>query len=307
MTGAAFLADLEPTVEHLMSRHLATTKEWFPHELIPYGRGRDPEPGAAWTEADADLGGAHIDDAVRSALVVNLLTEDNLPYYFRSIERLLGADGVFGAWTRRWTAEEGRHSMAIYGYLMTTRAVDAVALERDRMAQVSTGNTPDVPSVADGLVYVALQELATRIAHYNTGRMIGDAVGFALMRRVAADENLHFLFYRDLATKALEIDPSMMVKAIGRQVRDFQMPGAGIPDFARHAAAIARAGIYDLAIHYHQILAPVVLREWGVDALTGLDAEAEEAREQLMARLVKSERVAQRVAERRASSSAAEP
>ena len=299
MNDAALLAELEPYVEHLTTRHLAATKEWFPHELIPLARGRDAEPGRAWVEADADLGGAHIDDAVRSALVVNLLTEDNLPYYFRTIEHVFGADGPFGTWVRRWTAEEGRHSMAIYGYLIATRAVDPVDLERGRMAQVSSGQTPDPATAADGMVYVALQEVATRITHYNTGRLIGDAVGFTMLKRVAADENLHFLFYRDLASKAIEIDPSMMVKAIERQVREFEMPGAGIPGFAKHAAAIARAGIYDLAIHHDQILAPVVLRDWGVERLTGLDTEAEQARDRLMARLAKSKRVAGRVVERR--------
>ena len=163
----------------LLERHLATSKEWFPHELIPYSRGRDAAPGEVWSEDDADLGGATIDDAVRSALIVNLLTEDNLPYYFRSIEPMFGADGAWGTWARRWTAEEGRHSMAIYGYLMTTRAVDPVDLERGRMAQVSGGLTPDPDSTADGFIYLTLQELATRIAHRNTGKLIGDPVGYA--------------------------------------------------------------------------------------------------------------------------------
>ena len=38
---------------------------------------------------DADFGGGdtEIDEAVRAALFVNLLTEDNLPYYFRDIDR----------------------------------------------------------------------------------------------------------------------------------------------------------------------------------------------------------------------------
>ncbi len=35
--------------------------------------------------------------------------------------------------------------MAIYGYLMATRAVDPVAVERARMAQVSAGRTPEPP------------------------------------------------------------------------------------------------------------------------------------------------------------------
>ena len=299
MDHGSFLRELEPTVSHLLQRHLGTTREWFPHEHIPYGRGRDAAHGQVWDPADADLGGARIDDAVRSALIVNLLTEDNLPYYFRTIERTFGADDAWGAWVRRWTAEEGRHSMAIYGYLMVTRAVDPTALERARMAQVSGGVVPEPGSPADALVYVTLQELATRIAHRNTGRLIGDPAGYKVMMRVAADENLHHLFYRDLAATAIDLDVNAMVRAIERQVVRFEMPGAGIPWFAAHAAAIARAGIYDLAIHHHQILAPVVLSHWRLEHLGGLDSEAEGARDRIMSRLAKSERVARRLTERR--------
>jgi acyl-[acyl-carrier-protein] desaturase len=273
------LRELEPVVERLLERHLETAREWFPHQHVPYGRGRDFDAEHAWSVESADLGGATIDEAVRSALIVNLLTEDNLPYYFRTIERQLGADGAWGVWTKRWTAEEGRHSMAIYGYLMVTRAVDPLA-------------------------YVALQELATRIAHRNTGRMLGDSAGYDVMMRVAADENLHHLFYRDLTRAALEVDPSTAVQAIERQVVGFEMPGTGIPGFAAHAAAIAKAGIYDLSIHYDQILCPVVLRQWELASVSGLDAEAERARERLMARLAKNERVARRITDRRAETAA---
>jgi acyl-[acyl-carrier-protein] desaturase len=296
---ATVLSALEPRVEQLLERHLATSKEWFPHELVPYSRGRDYEPGTAWHEQQADLAGATIGDEVRSSLLVNLLTEDNLPYYFRTIEKMFGADGAWGTWVRRWTAEEGRHSMVIYGYLMATRAIDPVQLERARMAQVCGGVAPVPSSLQGGFVYLALQELATRIAHRATGRMIGDPAGYEVMMRVAADENLHQLFYRDLAASALELDPSGMMIAIEHEVSRFQMPGTGIPDFAQHAARIAQAGIYDLAVHHDQILVPVVLRQWDVEHVTGLDADAERARERLMARLAKSERVARRVAGRR--------
>ncbi len=295
------LQELESTAEELLERHLATSKEWFPHEHVPYGRGRDFKPGDTWSPADADLAGHEIPEAVRSALLVNLLTEDNLPYYFRTVEKIFGPDGAWGTWVRRWTAEEGRHAMAIYGYLMATRAIDPWELERSRMVQVSGGVTPDPPSPQDGFAYLTLQELATRIAHRSTGKMVGDPVGYDVMMRVAADENLHQIFYRDIATAAIEVDPNGMMMAIERQVTEFAMPGVGIPDFGRHAAAIARAGIYDLEIHYDQILLPVVIRHWDVEHIEGLDAEGEAARERLMARLAKSERVARRFAERRAS------
>lgn len=305
LTSDALLCELEITAGRLLDRHLAASKEWFPHELVPYSRGRDAEAGHTWSPDDADLGGAVIDEAVRSALLVNLLTEDNLPYYFRSVERMFGPDGAWGTWVRRWTAEEGRHSMAIYGYLMTTRAIDPVELERSRMAQVSGGVTPDPPSAHEGFVYLTLQELATRIAHRTTGHMLGDTVGYEVMMRVAGDENLHHLFYRDMATAALEADPDGMVLAMERQVIDFAMPGVGIPDFARHAAAIARAGIYDLAVHHEQILVPVVLRQWRVDQLEGLSAEADAARERLMSHMNRCERVARRLVERREATLAA--
>ncbi len=56
------LDSLSSTVEQLLERHLSTSKEWFPHEHVPYGRGRDPIPGEVWTEDDADLAGASLDD-----------------------------------------------------------------------------------------------------------------------------------------------------------------------------------------------------------------------------------------------------
>ena len=304
MDDVTLLRELEPTVETLLDRHLSTTKEWFPHDVIPYSRGRDFVPGEAWSEDDADLGGAKLSDAVRSSLIVNLLTEDNLPYYFRSIERMFGADGAWGTWAKRWTAEEGRHSMAIYGYLMATRAVDPVDLERGRMAQVSGGLTPDPETTAEGFIYLTLQELATRIAHRNTGKLIGDEAGYTVMMRVAADENLHHLFYRDLATAAIQMSPSRMMHAIEHEVLGFAMPGLGIPGFAAHAAAISRLGVYDLAIHHDQILVPMLLRHWQIDKIEGLDADAEQARDRVMARMAKSERVARRLTARREAQAA---
>src|SRR5581483_7084415 len=178
-------------------------------------------------------------------------------------------------------------------------AVDPVVLERARMAQVSGGVVPEPATLADTLVYVALQELATRISHRNTGKLLDDRVGFDIMARVAADENLHYLFYRDLVTAALEIDPSGAVAAIERQVRDFEMPGVGIIGFSQHAAAIAKAGIYDFPIHHEQILVGVVLRHWKLETVEGLDPAAEAARERTVTHIARVGRVAARYAARR--------
>lgn len=63
-----------------------------------------------------------------------------------------------------------------------------------------------------------------------------------------------------------------------RQVLNFEMPDTGIPDFAQHAKAIARAGAYDLGVHRDAILRPVVLGYWNVAGSQGLTPSAEAAR-----------------------------
>src|SRR3546814_9757541 len=133
-----FLVGMEPTVERPHDRHLTSSKEWFPHDLVPGSRGRDFEDDYEWSPDEVSLS-----DEVRSSLFVNLLTEDNLPYYFRTIEAMFGRDSAWGAWSRRWTAEEGRHSIVIRDYLTVTRAIDPVHLDRARMAQDECGQVPE--------------------------------------------------------------------------------------------------------------------------------------------------------------------
>jgi acyl-[acyl-carrier-protein] desaturase len=121
------------------------------------------------------------------------------------------------------------------------------------------------------------------------------------MKRVAADENLHYLFYRDLVSTALEIDPSGMIEAIKRQVLTFEMPGTGIPEFSQHAKAIAQAGIYDLGVHYDSILKPVVLGHWDVAGRQDLTPSAEAARDRLLQFITRLGRASARYKEPRVS------
>ncbi|MFM7891115.1 MAG: acyl-ACP desaturase [Actinomycetota bacterium] len=297
MQAAELLAVLEPTAAKLYDRHMGVAKEWFPHEYVPWSSGKDFTPGAQWSPDDADFGdgGWTMPEAVRAALFVNLLTEDNLPYYTRDISTIFGGDSAYGAWARNWTAEEGRHAIAIRDYLMVSRALDPVELERARMHQVRGAQVPAPDDIFEALAYLSMQELATRIAHRNTGKLIGDHAGQDVMLRVGNDENLHFLFYRDLAAAALEADPSNMMIGIERAVRNFAMPGTGIPNFTELAKQIAKTGIYDFKVHHEQILEPVVMRHWKVKEVSGLTPEAKQAQEDLVARVEKIGRVAARL------------
>ena len=290
---STLIADLSPVVETLLERHVSRAKEWFPHEFVPWDEARSFAPGWQWSEDETD-----IPAPVRSSLFVNLLTEDNLPYYSSEILQTFGGSGVWGEWARRWTAEEGRHAIVIRDWLTAVRALDPVELERGRMAQVCRGEVPHPPSAVHALAYVALQELATRISHHNTGKLL-EGAGYEVMKRVATDENLHFLFYRDLVTAALDQSPSEMLIAIDEVVRSFEMPGTGIPGFGAHARQIAAAGIYDFTVHHDQVVTPVVLRQWAIEERTGLTDVAEQARDRLLKHMARLGRAARRSRERR--------
>jgi acyl-[acyl-carrier-protein] desaturase len=291
------LLELEPVVATNLDRHLSLAKEWFPHEYVPWSEGRTFDgvlDGEPWREDDSAL-----PDVARTALIVNLLTEDNLPSYHHEIATLFGRDGAWGTWVHRWTAEEGRHGIAIRDYLTVTRAVDPIALERARMVHMESGytNVHD-DEVLHSLAYVAFQELATRISHRNTGKATGDPVAEQLLARVAADENLHMMFYRNLLGAAFDLAPGQAMRAVADVVANFQMPGANIEGFGRKALSIALAGIYDLRQHRDEVLAPV-LRQWNVWDRTGLDAEGEKAREELAAQMSELDTQAKRFEEKR--------
>jgi acyl-[acyl-carrier-protein] desaturase len=290
------LIQLEPEAARLYDRHDKVAQEWFPHDFIPYRLGRDfdKEP---WTPDQPRLTGV-----AQVAFEIGLLTEDNLPSYHRLIHGMFGkGDGAWMNWVGRWTAEEGRHAIVLRDYLTVTRNIDPIMLERGRMNQLQQGYELDAPDVLHGLAYVAFQELATRIAHRNTGRYSNDPVADKIMVRIAADENLHMVFYRDILSAAIKVEPSAAVVAIVDQVLDFQMPGAGIKGYLRKATQMAKAGIYDLRVHRDEILLPI-LRHWKIFELTGLDAAAEQARARLAEHLDQLDVAAKRFEEKLSTS-----
>ena len=295
-TQNALLHELEPVVGTELERHLVVAKEWMPHEYVPWGEGRDFDGvlgGEAW-----DPSQSRVSATARTALVVNLLTEDNLPSYHREIYQSFGADGAWGTWIGRWTAEEGRHGTAIRDYLLATRAVDPVALERERMVHMTQGfdSSYDL-DMLHTVAYVSFQELATRISHRNTGKFTEDPLCEQLLQRIAVDENLHMVFYRNLLGKALELAPDETMIAINDVVQDFQMPGSTIDGFTRRSLAIAMAGIYDLRIHHDDVLSPV-LRAWKVWDLE-LGPEGEKARLQMADFLARLDATAGRFEDKR--------
>ncbi len=273
------IRDLEPVVAIELARHLSVQKDWYPHEYVPWSEGRNfagPLNGDAWEAKDSRLTAV-----AQDSLVLNLLTEDNLPSYHTEIATAMGQDGAWGNWLNRWTAEENRHGIVLRDYLMATRGVDPVELENLRMAHMQIGyRTPYTNDMLHTVSYVTFQELATRISHRNTGKISADPICEQMLTRVALDENLHMLFYRNLLGAALDREPNVSMRAIADVVKNFAMPGKELPGFGRKAVQIAIAGIYDLQQHLEEVVAPI-LRAWNIFNREDLTGDGAVARDEL--------------------------
>ncbi len=276
------LYELESVVEDNLNRHLAIAKDWQPHDYIPWSRGRDFAllGGEDWVPEDSPLG-----PVAKTAMVVNLLTEDNLPSYHREIATRFGREGAWGQWVGRWTAEEGRHGIALRDYLVVTRGVDPVKLEALRMEHMTAGYDSGEKTMLQAVAYVSFQELATRVSHRNTGAATNCPIAEQLLGRIAQDENLHMIFYRNLVQAALDVAPDETMSAIRDEVVNFTMPGAGMTDFQRNSVTIAKAGIYDLRLHHDAVIQPV-LKYWKVFDRNDFGPVGEQARTELSEFLV---------------------
>jgi acyl-[acyl-carrier-protein] desaturase len=290
--GPALTERLTDQLAVSLDTHLSRAVDWLPHEYVPWSQGRDFED-LPWDVAQSSLA-----PEIRAAVTLNLLTEDNLPGYHGTLAKLYGDRDPWRTWLDRWTAEEGRHGIVLRDYLVVTRAVDPVSLEADRMATVSGGYRAPDKDLLRAVAYVAFQELATRVAHRATGRLSGDEGLDKLLRRVAADENLHMVLYRDLMAAALDVDPAAALEAIVAEVAGFEMPGTGIPGFVRRAAVIAKAGIYDLRVHRDDVVMPL-LRFWNVFERENLPPAAEHQRDLLAEVVAELDRRVEKLAARR--------
>lgn len=269
------LEAVEAEVARLVDEHLSRRREWFFHDLVPWEEGRSfrDEP---WEPSQATL-----NERARTALVLNLLTEDNLPSYHLVLVRHAPQTSVWKRWAGIWTAEEDQHAIGIRSFLLTTRNADPVELERDRMATMRAGWEPDWHDPAELFAYTTAQELATRISHRNTGVHTDDERAFDLMRHIATDENHHFVFYRGVMSAMLAEAPSVVLDGIYNTFANFQMPGTSIPGFLRRSVEVARAGIYNLRIHKEKVVEPLI-EHWGIGDLTGLTPHAREVQDKIM-------------------------
>ncbi|MGX1809529.1 acyl-ACP desaturase [Nocardia sp. NPDC055321] len=316
LTQLELLIELEPIAEQNVNRHLSMAKDWHPHDYVPWDQGRN---FSAMGGSDWDPEQSVLSEVAKAAMITNLLTEDNLPSYHREIAENFSQDGPWGTWVGRWTAEENRHGIVLRDYLVVTRGVDPEALEQARMTHMTGGYNPtglvqkrlgtNAIQVAAGFMYsvayVTFQELATRVSHRNTGKVCNDPIADKMLQRIAADENLHMIFYRNMCGAALDVSPDQAMQAIVHVITEFQMPGAGMPNFRRNGVLMAKHGIYDLRQHLEEVICPV-LKKWNIWDRTDFGARGDELRNELGEFIERLERDVLRFEEQRDRSLARE-
>ena len=290
---AILVSELRETAELLINQHLSVARTWDPSDLVPWDNAVNYNPAMEWNEEVYPLS-----DGVRSALYVNELTEINLPYYTSTLLSNAPKDHPLTDWSRIWTSEEWRHSDAMLNFIRLTGAFNPAELEKGRVAQMRSGDVPIPNSTAELISYVIMQELATAVAHRNTAKQIPKEFGGKKMLGiVAGDEMLHHKFYLELGKAALQIDPDLMMIAFKNQYINFDMPGQSIPDFNKHALAIAEADIYSEK-HFHEEVVKPVLNALGLLAIEGLSDEARLAQDRIASRY---NRFARRLAKQQVS------
>ena len=266
---------IESEVHSLTEEHLTRRSDWYFHDIVPWERGE------SFKDKPWDVSQCTISEDARTSLVLNLLTEDNLPYYHALIEKHMPQTSAFVRWNRLWTAEEGQHSIAIRSYLLTSRNADPYQLEDDRKATMMNGYQPTYDDPTEIFAYTATQELATRVSHRNSGKITDDPAAFELMRNIAADENHHFIFYKEVMQSMIDRAPNLVLGGIHRVFDNFQMPGVAMPNFLRRSVDVAKAGVYNLRIHHDRVVLPLI-RDWKIEHLTGLSPAGAELQQKIM-------------------------
>ncbi|MGH8916428.1 MAG: acyl-ACP desaturase [Acidimicrobiia bacterium] len=267
---------IDSVVDRLTEEHLARRADWYFHDIVPWERGE------SFRDKPWDVSQCTISENARTALILNLLTEDNLPYYHALIEKHMPGTSAFSRWNHLWTAEEGQHAIGIRSYLLTSRNCDPYELEEDRKATMINGYQPSYDDPTEIFAYTAMQELATRVSHRNAGKITDDPAAFELMRNIATDENHHFIFYKGVMQAMLDQSPDLVLGGIHRVFDNFQMPGVAMPNFLRRSIEVAKAGVYNLRIHHDRVVLPLI-KEWKIADLSDLRPSAAELQDKIMA------------------------
>jgi acyl-[acyl-carrier-protein] desaturase len=261
---------------------------WQPSDYLPNLASDD------WAERLGEFRARarHLSEELLVVLVGNMVTEEALPNYAVSLERVAQdptgtGDAPWAQWLRGWTAEENRHGDLLNAYLRLTGRVNMRAVERTIHHLIRNGFNPrSKGDQYSGLIYAAFQERATRISHGNVAKLAaaqGEENLAKICRRIAGDESRHETFYTRVIGQVMERDPEAGVLAYRSVLKGLiAMPGRLMFDgedpnlFDHFATVTQRVGAYTVR-DYGQIISHLN-EAWGVTrhSLSGPAARAQD-------------------------------
>ncbi len=191
---------------------------------------------------------------------VSNLTENNLPTYAQdtiAAVRLLERDTglrlpASSTWFEGiWPAEEDKHSIAQDEYATIRRLNTSREYALARSSQLMAPSAVETDSLVGTLVYVTIQEYATKLSHARNALLFGP-VGQAMQIKEAKDETRHYDLYGGVVRGLYEnpLTTEEVIYYTKKMDENFDMPGlAGLPNYANHARVIADANIYGYEQH----------------------------------------------------------
>ena len=244
-----------------------------------------------------------------AVLIGDTITEEALPTYEAWLMDVDGIDQTdqkgWSRWVRGWTAEENRHGDLLNKFLYLSGRVDMRAMETSTQYLIADGF--DIQTGRDpyrNFVYTSFQELATNISHRRTATLAKQA-GNNLLSQIcgviAADEMRHAKAYKSFVQEILELDPSGMMLAFEDMMRKkIVMPAHFLREsgfklgetYSHFSDAAQRLGVY--TVQDYIAIMQSLLKDWKIDAVDGLNVEAQKARDYLMALPARLTRVAER-------------
>mgnify|MGYP000320625123 FL=1 len=298
---------LGKSMDKLLEKFLVSPdKNWQPTDMLP--NSNSPE----FLDEVKELQelAMEIDYDLFAVLIGDTITEEALPTYQ---SWLMGLDGVdqgerkgWTQWIRAWTAEENRHGDMLNKYLYLSGRVNMKEMEIS--TQYLIGDGFDIHTATDpykNFVYTSFQEIATNVSHRRVGEFVNKKGNNQLAKMcafVAADEARHANAYKEFVRRIFEIDPSemmlafqyMMKKKITMPAHFLRESGDKIGDaFTYFSDAAQRSNVYT-ADDYTDILKSL-LKDWDIANKTGLNEQAEKARDYVMALPGRLQRISERI------------
>ncbi|MEP3837299.1 MAG: acyl-ACP desaturase [Algibacter sp.] len=289
---------LEKDVDALMEKYLIPIDSiWQPSDFLPNSETTDDaffEDVREIRELAKDL---PYDFWV--VLVGDMITEEALPTYESWLMDVEGVDQIenggngWGKWVRQWTGEENRHGDVLNKYLYLSGRVNMKEIEKTTHHLITDGF--DIGTDRDpykNFVYTSFQELATYISHNRVAKIAKDYGNKRLSKMckiISGDEMRHHHAYSEFVERIFKVDPSQMMMAFHYMMKQkITMPahflresgGKASSAFEEFSNTAQRIGVYT-SNDYVDILQKLITR-WEIDKITGLNDEAEKARDYLM-------------------------